>query len=81
MCKMVNIWRKIRLIFCFKSLSYFGLWKFQNSKKSRNNFIEVSLKFQEVSLLLSFMKFRKKRAMKLPTPSQEVGSREPLDCE
>ena len=35
----------------------------------RNKFNEVSLKFQEVSLLLSFMKFRKKRVMKLPTPS------------
>ena len=45
------------------------LWKFHNSEKSRNKFIEVSLKFHEVSLLLSFMKFRKKRAMKLPTPT------------
>ena len=33
---------------------------------TRNNFNEVSLKFHEVSLLLSFMKFRKKWAMKLP---------------
>ena len=34
---------------------------------SRNKFNEVSLKFQEVSLLLSFMKFRKKPVMKLST--------------
>ena len=44
----------------------FVVWKFHNLKNTRNNFIEVSLKFHEVSLLLSLMKFRKVSAMKLP---------------
>ena len=48
------------------------LWKFHNLKKARNKFNEVSWKFQEVSLLLSFMKFRKKRVMKLPTPTYAI---------
>ena len=57
----------------FLSFSLFCVvWKFYDLKNIRNNFIEVSLKLHEVSLLLSFTKFRKISAMKLPNHSYTV---------
>ena len=52
---------------CALIFNIYFVWKFHNLKKTRNNFKEVSMKFHEVSLLLNFMKFRKKWALKLLT--------------
>ena len=54
------------LFFFVNYLYFFVVWKFHNLENTQNNFIEVSLMFHEVSLLLSFIKFRKKSTMKLP---------------